>query len=156
MALFTLPGNEKQQAPSHIILATREVVSELVAAMLPYLDDSDATPTRFMRQIVRDDMDKILPEIIQIIAFKKDAELSLQYESMQMVQDAMGERDVTQVVEYTRFLVNLGMHLVGVLQRIGAYHNNRLMYSYKCMQNENIVLEHVLFTGDGRDPQVSP
>lgn len=129
------------------------MVSELRESMMSFYDGENISP-RILKGFWLEDMDRILPEIIQIISIKKDAELSLQYESMQMVQDAMGERDVAQVVEYTRFLVNLGMHLVGVLQRIGAYQNNRLMYSYKCMQNENIVLEHVLFPGDGRDPQV--
>lgn len=123
---------------------------ELRESMMSFYEGENDS-TRIVNGFWRDDMDKILPEIIQIIAFKNDAELSLQYESMQMVQEAMGERDVSQVVEYTRFLVNLGMHLVTILQRIGAYQNNRLMYVYKCMFNENIVLEHFLFVGKGKD-----
>lgn len=123
--------------------------------MLPFYEGENASK-RLINSFWREDMDKILPEIIQIIAFKNDAELSLQYESMQLVQDAMGDRDVKQVVEYTRFLVSLGMHLVTILQRIGAYQGNRLMYVYKCMYNENIVLEHFLFIGKGKeyDPSI--
>lgn len=119
--------------------------------MMPYLEETESAPTRTAKQFWREDMDKVLTEIIQIIAFKKDAELSLQYESMQIVQEAMQERDIAQVVEYTRFLVNLGMALVGKLQCIGAYSHGKLMYAYKCMQNENIVLEHVLFTPRDQD-----
>lgn len=131
------------------------MVSELRESMLPFYEGEHASP-RVLKSYWIEDMDKILPEILQVIAFKKDAELSLQYESMQIVQEAMGDRDISKVVEYTRFLVNLGMHLVRVLQRIGAYQNNRLMYSYKCMANENIVLEHILFTRGDDEPQVSP
>lgn len=153
MALFTLPGNEKQHTPSHIILDTRTVVRELRECMLSFYEGENAS-ARLINSFWLEDMDKILPEILQVIAFKNEAEMSLQYESMQIVQESMTERDVEHIVEYTRFLVMLGMHLVRVLQRIGAYQNNRLMYAYKCMQNENIVLEHILFESP-HDPVIN-
>jgi len=164
MAPFISPGDEPQQAPSptalrapsHIILDTRLLVRELRDSMMPFYE-GDGASAKLINIFWHGDMEKILPEVVQIISFKKDAELSLQYESMQIVQEAIGEHNVDQVVAYARFLVNLGMHLSQHLQRAGAYQNGILKYTYKCMHGDDIVLEHVLFNGadDATEPPVS-
>jgi hypothetical protein len=139
MTHSTLPESNMYKSPAYIILPTNKVVKDMMAAMSPH---------QFLYE-EEENFTRVLDEVIQIISTRKDAELSLQYESISLVQDAMYSAEVGNVIEFTRFLVEFGMHLITHLEAAGVYKNGRMHYSYHGRIGNDIVLVQTFF-----EPQI--
>lgn len=143
------PGHDKP-APRIIILDTRVMVRKMMAAMsavhtAPSLEEVETGailkqhfPHRAQDVVSlplyafqsEENFTKILDDVLMIISDRTDAELSLQYESMHMMTEHLKDGNYESMLEFSRFLVEFGMHLVRELELAGVYENGRMTYGY--------------------------
>ena len=138
MTHSTLQEDSLYKSPTYIVLDTREMVRKLMRLRSSHVADDKE----------EEEFTNILDEVLQIISTQRDVELSLQYESISIVQQALACVELDQIVEFTRFMVQFGMDLVGQLILAGAYTNGRLNYSYHGRAGHDIVLVQTFFDPD--------
>lgn len=139
-----------------VILQTRE----LVAALFKSIADLQLYNVSSMSQAVNGPFDRIRNEqeevfsqlaetIVNCLAYRETALLTLDYECMDIVKDALEAVDEDKIVELVNQLVRFGRHLFEELISSGAYRNGRLMYTYHDHIRNDVVLSHVEQTPPG-------
>lgn len=130
--------------PAYIVLNTKEIVRELSGKLSRTWDWAEDESI-----IV-----ELFQEILQLITIRENAELSLQYESMGLVQDTMLWRfgaEIDNILDFSRFMVRFGMAIVHQLESIGVYENGIMKYVYHSRLGNDIVLVQAFYNQPNDD-----
>lgn len=107
----------------------QQKINDAIIGKLPHLADKIKSVPSYALQS-EENFTKLLDDVLLIISDRTDAELSLQYESLQMMTEHLQDGNYESMIEFSRFLVEFGMHLVRELELAGIYENGRMTYGY--------------------------